>query len=158
MIFKPSRPMHDSDGPAIAQAVYRAFKSRSKTIMFADVVKILADGYPLVTSRPLQTEDTENIFSKIYPLALPCSGLEDFPFPSRAIVDQGFSAVSCESLPDSAAQTIVKALVNHVDAVASDTNGPDLSMAPVVDGVVRHLRITQNLPPSRWATFVHVGL
>ena len=150
--------MHDSDGPVIAQAIYRIFTQyRSKSIPFDGLVKTLADGYSLAISKPLQKEDLHKIFHVILPLALQRPTAADFPY--RTWVDQGFSAVSSEPLPDSAAQTIEKSVIGYIDSISEYTsNSLGLSVALVVDGVVRQLRIAQKLPPSRWATFVHVGV
>ncbi len=151
--------MHDLDGPSVAQVVYGALtQMKSKTFPVNKVLDILADSYSSVISKTLTKEDKSDILVAIYPIITQCLTTAN-TWPYRVLMDQGFSSVSSESLPDSAAKAIEKALVDLVDNDDGYFSvGVNLPLAPIVDALTRHLRKTEKLPPSRWAVFVHVGM
>lgn len=149
--------MHDSDGPVVAQAVYQAFiRPRIQAIPLRGCAEVLAVQYSAMISKTLKEDDQDAILTAITPSFRDIHGMGDSS-AFLAVVHQGFSAISSEVLPDPDAQNINEILVNYIQQETE--NVPlDLSLAQVVDDVVRYLRVDLKLPPSRWAPFVHVGV
>lgn len=147
--------MYDADGPVIARAVYHKFfqaGGNNVSLDFSSVMTSLAKGFALVMSDPLSESDFDAIARDV---VLP-SALRGKPFTREVL-----RASIREIFPMLTAEPVLESDVELIEEVVCELllQPPlfNFSLPHVVDDIVRYLRDFAKLPPSRWATFIHMG-
>lgn len=159
LAFMPvDRPMYDSYGPALARAVYDAyFPEETEAIKETPSASssIDKDEYH---SRPAfnYTEESGKKAVTISPPPI-WSTLGGKTKPR-----EGEPPTVIKYLPSLIPRTVVRSELDVFGkAVFDEIFGSPLngvSLAHVVDEFARNLRENHKAPPSRWATFVHIGI
>lgn len=151
--------MYDADGPAVANAVYSAFFGRGAVqVLSASVmVDLIIEGYALQASKSWQEFDLESVTNTI------SSTLEDCrrewavftPTEIPELIRRCYMATSTQPVLDEDVETIQGPLLEYALTSQPQFN---FSMAHAIDELSRYLRVEKKVPPSRWATFVHIGI